>query len=91
MEDGAIELTAPLKDPGSEEHVRRFLERRGEGMMNLCLTVEDIDAAVIHLKRCGVRVFEHHDADVDKIALIHPKDMHGVMIEPRRGRRLIRE
>lgn len=89
--DEAIELAAPLKEPGAEDHVQRFLDRRGEGLMNLCLTVEDIDEAITHLKKCGVRIIEHQDADGDKIAMIHPKDMHGVMIEIRRGKRLIRE
>jgi methylmalonyl-CoA/ethylmalonyl-CoA epimerase len=89
--DGAIELAAPSKDPDATDHVQRFLDRRGEGMMNLCLTVEDIDAAITHLKKCGVRVVEHKDADGDRIAMIHPKDMHGVMIEIRRGKRLIRD
>ncbi|HXZ36736.1 MAG TPA: VOC family protein [Thermodesulfobacteriota bacterium] len=88
--DGAIELAAPLKDGEAVDHVQRFLERRGEGMMNLCLTVEDVDAAVVHLKRCGVRVLEHKDADGDQIAMVHPKDVHGVMIEIRRGKRVIR-
>jgi len=89
--DGALELAAPLKIADAPDPVGRFLERRGEGMMNLCLTVEDVDRAIAHLKRCGVRVLEHRDADGDKIALIHPKDMHGVMVEIRRGRREIRD
>ena len=88
--DGAIELAAPLKEPGAADHVGRFLDRHGEGMMNLCLTVEDVDKAISHLKKCGVRVLEHRDADGDKIAMVHPKDMHGVMIEIRRGKRVIR-
>ena len=88
--DGAIELAAPLKDVEATDHVKRFLERRGEGMMNLCLTVEDVDAAIAHLKECGVRVLEHKDADGDKIAMVHPKDIHGVMIEIRAGKRVIR-
>jgi len=89
--DGAIELAAPLKDAEAADHVERFLERRGEGMMNLCLTVEDVEEAIAHLKNCGARVLEHKDADGDKIAMIHPKDMHGVMIEIRRGKRRIRD
>jgi hypothetical protein len=49
-----------------------------------------MDAAIAHLKKCGVRVLEHKDADGDRIAMIHPKDVHGVMIEIRRGKREIR-
>ncbi len=58
--------------------------------MNLCLTVEDMDAAIAHLKKNGVRVVEHKDADGDKIAMVHPKDIRGVMIEIRKGKRAIR-
>jgi methylmalonyl-CoA/ethylmalonyl-CoA epimerase len=89
--DGAIELVTPLKDPEAPKQVERFLERKGEGIMLLCLTVEDIDLAITHLKECGVRVIEDRDADGDKIALIHPKDMFGVMIELRTGKRKIQE
>jgi methylmalonyl-CoA/ethylmalonyl-CoA epimerase len=89
--DGSIELVTPLKEPEAPKQVERFLERKGEGMMVLCLTVEDIDSAFTHLKECGVRVIEDRDADGDKIALIHPKDMFGVMIELRMGKREIRE
>ena len=89
--DGALELASPLKEKDSADHVGRFLERRGEGMMNLCLTVEDVDTAIAHLKKCGVRVLEHKDADGVKIAMVHPQDMHGVMIEIREGKRVIRD
>jgi methylmalonyl-CoA/ethylmalonyl-CoA epimerase len=89
--DGAIELAAPLKDPEAPDHLRRFLHRRGEGVMNLCLTVEDFDESIAHLEKCGLRVLKNKDADGEPIAMIHPKDMHGVMIEIRRGKREIRD
>jgi len=89
--DGSIELAAPLKEEGAADQVGKYLERRGEGMMNLCLSVEDVDAAIDHLKKCGVRVIEHKDADGEKIAMVHPKDMHGVMVEIRPGKRVIRD
>jgi hypothetical protein len=53
--------------------------------------VGSVEEAIAHLKKCGVRVLEHKDADGDKIAIIHPKDMHGAMIEIRRGKRMIRD
>ena len=89
--DGAIELVAPLKEPDAADHVQRFLDRHGEGMMNLCLTVENIQEAIAHLETCGLRVIRHKDADGAPIAMIHPKDMNGVMIEIREGKRIIRE
>jgi methylmalonyl-CoA/ethylmalonyl-CoA epimerase len=89
--DGAIELVTPIKNPDAPKQVERFLERKGEGMMLICLTAENVDQAISHLKECGVRFIEDRDADGDKIALVHPKDMFGVMIEIRSGKREIKE
>ena len=70
---------------------------------HITIAVNDLNAAIEtftrcfnlkakdRLKRCGVRVIEHKDADGDRIAMMPPKDMHGVMIEIGRGKRLIRE
>jgi methylmalonyl-CoA/ethylmalonyl-CoA epimerase len=88
--DTAIELVQPLADSDSPGDVERTLERRGEGLMNLCLTVENLDEAVAHLETCGARVIRRQDADGDPIAFVHPKDAHGVLIELRTGKRHIR-
>ena len=88
--DTAIELIRSLDDPDSPDHVRRTLDRRGEGVMNLCLTVGNLEEAISHLKGCSVRVIEGKDANGDKIAFVHPKDVHGVLIELRTGKRQIR-
>ena len=88
--DTAIELLTPLDEPDCPDHVRRTLDRRGEGVMNLCLTVDNLEKAISHLKGCSVRVLEGKDADGEKIAFVHPKDVHGVLIELRTGKRHIR-
>ena len=88
--DAAIELIEPLDDPDSPDDVRRFLDRRGEGIMNLCLTVENLEEAMSYLEDRSVRVIEGKDADGDKIAFVHPKDIHGVLIELRTGKRKIK-
>ena len=58
--------------------------------MNLCLTVDNLEEAISHLKACSVRVIEGTDANGDKIAFVHPKDVHGVLVELRTGKRQIR-
>ncbi len=88
--DTAIELIQPLDDPNAPDDVRRTLDRRGEGMMNICLTVEDLQEAVDHLEDAGARVIKGKDADGDDIVFVHPKDAHGVLIELRTGKRHIR-
>ena len=89
--DVAIEIVQPLKKDKGHSDVRRTLDRRGEGMMNLCLTVEDIEAAASHLKKQGVQVIPGKDADGDDILFVHPKDAHGVLVELRTGKRHIKD
>lgn len=89
--DAAIELVQPLETSDSPGDVQRTLERRGEGLMNLCLTVGDLEAAVAHLESCGARVIRRTDADGDPIAFVHPRDVHGVLVELRTGKRHIRD
>ncbi len=88
--DAAIELIKPLDDPDSPDDVRRTLDRRGEGVMNLCLTVENLEEAISQLKGCSVRVLEGKDANGDNIAYVHPKDVHGVLVELRTSKHQIR-
>jgi methylmalonyl-CoA epimerase len=89
--DTAIELVQPLDDPDAPDDVRRTLDRRGEGVMNMCLTVEDLQEAVDHLEGAGARVIKGKDADGDDIVFVHPKEVHGVLIELRTGKRHIRD
>ncbi len=89
--DTSIELLMPLNEPDCPDDVRRVLDRKGEGMMNLALSVDSLEEAVSHLRRCGIRVIESRDSDGYKIAFVHPKDVHGVLIELRTGKREIKD
>jgi methylmalonyl-CoA/ethylmalonyl-CoA epimerase len=76
---GKIELVSPLQGDG---FVRRFLDRRGEGVHHLTLKVPDIEQAIAHLRRSGVepiRISTEHRSW--KEAFIHPRDGHGVLIQ----------
>ena len=89
--DMAIELIQPLGDPESPDDVQRTLDRKGEGIMNLCLTVENLREAIAHLEGTGVRIIKGRDADGDEIAFVHPKDVNEVLVELRTGKRHIKE
>lgn len=89
--DMAIELVKPLDDPDSPDDVQRTLDRRGEGIMNLCLTVENLREAIAHLEATSVRVIKGKDAEGEEIAFVHPKDVHGVLVELRTGKRHIKD
>ena len=76
-----IELVQPLSAEGG---VARFLEKRGEGLHHICLKVRDIEKALEELSQAGVRLIDESPrlgAYGHKMAFIHPKSLHGVLLE----------
>jgi len=91
LSNGAIELIEPLEGDDSPDDVRRTLDKKGEGMMNLCLRVEGLEEMVEHIRSQGAKVIEGRDADGDRVVYIHPNFVHGVLVELRTGERKISE
>ena len=76
-----IELLEPL-DP--ESGVASYLEKRGESVHHLCFEVEDLDRALDELAAQGVRLIDEKPRmgnHGQKLAFLHPKSTHGVLIE----------
>ena len=86
-----IRLFGPLTPDGP---VARRLERTGEGLTALSLEIKNLDEALAELESRGIRVLarSEHDREVlgeklkwqrarRRIAVLHPKDTYGVMIE----------
>ncbi|HWH09309.1 MAG TPA: methylmalonyl-CoA epimerase [Candidatus Thermoplasmatota archaeon] len=72
--------------------IARHLEKRGPGMQHLAVEVDDVEAAIAELKAKGVRMLDEtprNGVEGSRIAFVHPKDTHGVLLElvelPRRG------
>ena len=64
--------------------VAACLEKRGECMHHLCFEVEDIESALRELGGRGIRLIDEEPREGSagqKIAFIHPKSTHGVLIE----------
>ncbi len=79
--DVRLELLEPT-EPASP--VAAFLEKRGEGLHHVALTVEGLEDRIAELKRSGVRMIDdvprpgaHHT----RIAFLHPKSTFGVLTE----------
>ena len=73
-----LEATAP------DSSIARFVDRHGPGLHHITLRVDDIRAALAHLKSRGVRLV--HDepkpgAEGALIAFVHPSAAHGVLLE----------
>lgn len=76
-----LELITPL-DPGSA--LARSLDRRGEGLHHICLEVPDIERTMEAMKAAGLELVTdkpNTGAGGSKIIFVHPKTMHGVLIE----------
>ena len=79
--DGEVELVEPM-DP--ESPVARYLQKHGEGIHHICFEVDDLGAALDRLRENGVQLIDEEPyigTGGKRIAFIHPKTAHGVLIE----------
>ncbi|MBS2027334.1 MAG: methylmalonyl-CoA epimerase [Deltaproteobacteria bacterium] len=82
---GRIELISPT---APDTGVAKFLEKRGEGLHHICVEVDDIDAAISALSERGAPMIDKTPkpgAGGAKVAFVHPKGLHGVLVELRQG------
>ena len=80
LDESNVELVQPTAD---DTGTAKFLEKRGEGIHHICIEVEDIEAALARLKEHGVRLIDElpRQGAHGRVAFIHPKSAHGVLIE----------
>jgi methylmalonyl-CoA/ethylmalonyl-CoA epimerase len=78
--DSELELLEPTNP---ESGIGRYLTRRGEGLHHICLEVEHIEEAMAELKTAGLQLIDEEPrrGASGRIAFIHPKSAHGVLIE----------
>ena len=79
--DVRFELLEPTEPTST---VAAFLDKRGEGLHHVALTVEGIEDRIAELKQAGLRMIDdvsrpgaHHM----RIAFLHPKGTFGVLTE----------
>jgi len=81
MSDTRIELLEPT---GSDTPVGRFIERRGEGIQQLAISVPDIEETIKKLTKMGV-IMINSEPQIghggNRIAFVHPSSSGGVLIE----------
>jgi len=79
--DSRIELLEPT---APDSPIQRFLEKRGEGIHHLCFQVEDIGRKIEELRAASLQLISMSSEtglEGRKIAFLHPKSTHGVLIE----------
>lgn len=78
---GFVQLVSPL---GPDTPVGRFLERRGEGIHHVGYRVPDVGAALARLRAEGVPLVDESPRPGSRgttVAFVHPKGLHGVLVE----------
>jgi methylmalonyl-CoA epimerase len=79
--ESEIELVQPTTD---DSGIARYLARRGEGIHHICLEVDDIEAALMQVAAQGMELIDktpRTSSGGQKLAFVHPKSAHGVLIE----------
>lgn len=73
-----------LEGTAADSPIAKFVAKRGPGLHHITLRVDDIDAALAHLKARGVRLVDdaaRPGAEQARVAFIHPSSAHGVLVE----------
>ena len=76
-----VELVAPTDTASG---LAKWLEKRGEGLHHICLEVDDLDAVLARLNAQGVQLINPTPVTNSagrRLAFVHPKSTHGVLIE----------
>jgi methylmalonyl-CoA/ethylmalonyl-CoA epimerase len=73
-----------LESDGENTETTRWIAEHGEGLLHICLKVEDIEKALNELKRKGVKLIGEQPRighANSRIAFIDPKSIGNVLIE----------
>lgn len=73
-----------LEATAADSPIAKFLDKRGPGLHHVALRVDDIAAALAHLKARGVRLIDEQPrpgAEGALVAFIHPAAAQGVLVE----------
>jgi methylmalonyl-CoA epimerase len=70
-----------LMEPTGEGTVAKFLNEKGEGLHHISLKVDNVSELANELEAKGIRIVGKIPPDKPVFAFIHPKSMHGVLVE----------
>lgn len=79
--DTRLELLEPTSD---DSVIKKFIDKRGEGLHHVCLRVPDLEAVVRKLQSDGVRLISQQikiGAGGHRYIFVHPSSAGGVLLE----------
>ena len=80
LANGRIELMEPTND---NSPIKKFLEKKGEGLHHMALETDNIEDEVSRMEGCGIKFLGNvrPGSAGTKVTFIHPKSLHGVLAE----------
>ena len=79
--ESKIELLAATREDSA---IAKYIEKRGEGNHHIAFYVDNIEDEIERLQQEGFKLLNDQPkrgADQKKIAFLHPKSTHGVLVE----------
>lgn len=79
--ESRLELLEPTSNDST---LARFIAKRGEGLHHVCMRVPDLGAAVVKLRKDGVRLVSEEiktGAGGHRYVFVHPASAGGVLLE----------
>ncbi|MTI71251.1 MAG: methylmalonyl-CoA epimerase [Firmicutes bacterium] len=73
-----------LESTDKEGPIYKYIEKKGEGIQHIAYRVDDIEKAIKEMKEKGIKMIDEkprYGAGGAKIAFLHPKSTHGVLVE----------
>ena len=80
LENGKIELMQPTNETSP---IKKFLDKKGQGLHHLALETDDIDGEVARMEDCGIQFLGkiRPGSAGTKVTFIHPRSLDGVLAE----------
>jgi methylmalonyl-CoA/ethylmalonyl-CoA epimerase len=79
--ESRIEL---LEATAEDSAIAKFIANRGEGIHHIAINVENIERSLEHARKAGIKLIDEKPrigAGGKKVAFLHPKSVHGVLLE----------
>lgn len=79
--ESRIEL---LEATAEDSAIAKFIASRGEGIHHIAINVENIEKSLEIAKNSGIKLIDEKPrigAGGKKVAFLHPKSVHGVLLE----------
>jgi methylmalonyl-CoA epimerase len=79
--ESKIEFLEPTAD---DSPITKFINKRGEGLHHIALSVHDIAEVLQNMKYQGLRLIDEEPktgAEGKKIAFVHPNSVNGILLE----------